>query len=138
MLFRSQKKSKIFLFLDLLTPSIYLVSCALLSIRIISTKNSLLIYWFIFLSGFPACFRISSIIVAHITKSKLKCALSFYPIEFLPIFVFILNVFSPQFFQFSLIICTLVSFFIYLQTFHLIIQDICNYLDIYCLSIKSK
>ena len=117
------------IFKDWASPIAYFTTCSLLALV---TPKSLSI-WFIFLTGLPACFRISSTIVAHITKSSLR--VRFYPIEYVPL-VFLLFYRSSLWvgaFQIAVIGC----FIVYLTTMVLIISDICNHLNISCLTIKG-
>lgn len=114
--------------------SLYYTSCALLSLI---TPPSL-VRWFVFLCGFPACFRISSTIIAHVTKSPLRSC-SFYPLEYIPILVFILNYFvNGDIWILCFKFAVVTSLAVYLSTMLRVIADICAHLDIYCLSIKKK
>ena len=114
--------------------TLYFFSCALL---IFSTPISLA-KWFIFLTGFPACFRISSTIIAYVTKSSLRTC-SLYPLEYIPIAILLLNyAVSNDIWAICFKISVILSLSVYLSTMLQIISDICNHLDIYCLSIKSK
>ena len=129
------KKSLSTLLAQLIVPAVYLFSCLFLAFLWIPQQPALAI-WFIFLSGFPACFRISSTILAHITKSPLY---PFYPIELVPILLITLKFLLPELigiavFKSAVIICSIV----YFTAMIFIIRDICTFLDINCLSIKHK
>lgn len=132
------EKSKLTLFAllaQLIIPLVYVVSSLALAYLWIPQAPSLAT-WFIFLSGFPACFRISSTILAHLTKTPLPL---FYTVELVPLFLvcgkfFVPAYFSSFIFKSSVILCSI----IYFSTMILIIRDICTFLDINCLSIKHK
>lgn len=132
------KKSKLTLFAlvaQLIIPAAYIFSSLALAFLWIP-QASFLATWFIFLSGFPACFRISSTILAHLTETPLPL---FYPVELVPFFLVCGKFFFPAFFstfifKSSVILCSM----IYFSTMILIIRDICTFLDINCLSIKHK
>lgn len=114
--------------------SLYFISCTLLSFLIPISLSK----WFIFLTGFPACFRISSTIIAYVTKSPLRSC-SFYSLEFIPSLILFLNYFLKfDTWVFIFKAAVLFSLYIYLSTMLKIISDICSHLDIYCLSIKKK
>ena len=117
-----------------LLPAAYFVSCVLLIFAIPSN----LYFWFIFVTGFPACLRISSTILAYITKSPLKSQ-TFYPIEYLPTLLLISKHLLPINFWIQLFkLSVFLSATIYLYTMLLIISDISSYLNIFCLTIKQK
>lgn len=123
------------LLIQLIVPVSYSFTCLALAI-IWLPQAPYLATWFIFLSGFPACFRISSTILAHLTKTP---PASLYPIEFVPSFLvcgklFFPEYFSPFIFKSSVILCSI----IYFSTMILVIRDICTFLDINCLTIKHK
>lgn len=113
---------------------LYYTSCALLS----SVTPPSLATWFVFLCGFPACFRISSTIIAYVTKSPLKTC-SFYPLEFIPVAIFILNqIVNNAIWTLCFKVSVGVSLCVYLSTMLRVVADICSHLDIHCLSIKKK
>lgn len=115
-------------------PSLYFVSCIFLAV----VTPSYMIDWFIFLTGFPACFRISSTIIAHVTKSPLRSC-SFYPIEYIPTVLLLSSyLFSNVFWSNLFKLATFVTFLVYYTTMLFIISDICHHLNIYCLTIKKK
>lgn len=114
--------------------ALYYTSCALLSLV---TPPSLAT-WFIFLCGFPACFRISSTIIAYVTKSPLRTC-SLYPLEYIPVLVFILNhLVNRGIWTVCFKLAVALSLLIYLSTMLRVIIDICSHLDIHCLSIKKR
>ena len=120
---------------QLIIPATYAISCLSLALLWIPQSPDLAT-WFIFLSGFPACFRISSTILAHLTKSQLSFI---YPIELVPFSLFISKLLfptllTPFIFKASVIICSIVYFSVMI----LVIKDICTFLDINCLTIKHK
>lgn len=133
-----QKIGKVPIFKEILLPSIYFLTCFILvPLSQSNNQSNDLSCWFIFVTGFPACLRISSTILAYITKSNLQSN-SFYSIEFIPllliIFKFLLtNNLWISFFKASLIL----SASVYLHTMFLIISDISSYLNISCLTIKK-
>lgn len=129
------KKKNIKILLKQWIPIIlYFTSCILLSFVIPSSISK----WFIFLTGLPACFRISSTIIAYVTKSPLRTC-CFYPLEFIPTIILLLKyVISIDLWILVFKTLVIVSFSVYLSTMLRIIQDICYHLDIYCLSIKKK
>jgi hypothetical protein len=113
---------------------LYFCSCFLLTFLIPISLSK----WFIFLTGLPACFRISSTIIAYVTKSPLRTC-SFYPLEFIPSSIFALYfILNFDLWMIVFKVAVLISFLVYLSTMLRIIYDICSHLDIYCLSIKKK
>lgn len=121
--------------IEWIVPLIYFLTCSALASR---TPSSL-IGWFIFISGFPACFRISSTIVAHITKTPQLCTNQFYPLEYVPLTLFLASFFiSLPLWSSIYKIATVGCFLVYSTTMLLIITDICNHLNINCLTIKRR
>ncbi len=121
-------------------PSLYFTSCVLLAVVTYArlNLNLNLINWFILLTGFPACFRISSTIIAHVTKSPLRSC-SLYPIEYIPSVLFLASYLLPSHLWSSLFkFATFAAFFVYYTAILLIISDICHHLNISCLTIKKK
>ena len=121
---------------QLIIPILYFFSCLLLAFLTIPQQSSLAT-WFIFLSGIPACFRISSTILAHITKCPLP---PLYPIELVPLALILCKVcLSPSFpIQFAFKAAAIICSIVYISSMILIIRDICTFLDINCLTIKHK
>lgn len=116
---------------ELLPVSLYFASC----IALLFLLQDLSLHWFIFFTGFPACFRISSTILAHITKQK-HLQKYFYPTEFFPILACALS--NTQIFPAFIKFGTLISVIIYALAMQAIIIDICTHLNINCLTIKEK
>lgn len=115
-------------------PVVYFSACVLLILAIPSNLYT----WFIFATGFPACFRISSTIIAYVTKSTLRTA-SFYPIEYVPIMLLVSKLFLPTDVWISAFKASVFSSAgIYMYTMLLVIADITKYLNINCLTIKPK
>lgn len=132
---KSSKLSFFALLTQLIIPVAYFLSCLALGFLWLP-QAPYLATWFIFLSGFPACFRISSTILAHLTKTPLPLLFS---VEFVPLFlVFGKFLFPAHISPFIFKACVALSSIIYFSTMILIITDICTFLDINCLSIKRK
>lgn len=134
--FAASKKSKSYhLLLELMVPVCYILSCFILAFIWIPQNPNLGI-WFIFMTGFPACFRISSTILAHITKSPLR---PFYPVELVPLLLSVYKLFfASQYDEFVFKVSVIACASFYFTIMILIINDICTFLDINCLSIKHK
>ena len=130
---------------ELIAPIIYYFLCTISSIPILNLNNLFLVRWFIFFSGVPACFRISSTILAHITNIK-KLKISFYPLEYLPLLLILIEIIvennsnslnSLLIYLYFVQMTTIISLIVYLRTLLLIITDICTFLKINCLTIKK-
>lgn len=136
-----ETKSLVF---ELISPVIYFFLCAISSVPILNLNNLFLVRWFIFFSGVPACFRISSTILAHITNLK-NLKISLYPLEYFPLLFILIQIIvensnslnSLMIYLYFVQITTIISSIVYLRTLLLIITDICTFMKINCLTIKK-
>lgn len=120
----------------LLGPLFYLSQCWLLTRLVPSILSSQSdFYWFVFFAGWPICFRVSMTIVAYVTRSPLPrpSVLEAFPV--------VLNVLACCGYKNVLSLMkwlAVLSLLVYAVAIHLVVGDMCRYLDIFCLTIKRR